>query len=205
MAVLVTVVKCRGLRDLALMLPMSWVKGLVAPVDQRRRRGQQSALDRWSIVVAPQEDCALSVAVAFDDAIALDSPSWAGPALRGAAGRRAGEDLLLPVEAGLAVSAFAAAAMPLGLPRLCLDQLRRGGASGDLLARARGLSDIAARGRWRSGASVRRCAKAGQVQKLLRALSSDAMLFCEWADENLQGAIEGAVAPKLPAGGFAGP
>ncbi|CAK0837412.1 unnamed protein product [Prorocentrum cordatum] len=218
MAGLVTVLKFWGLHDLALMVLMSWVaylrpgearglkvKDLVAPVGRKRRRGQQSALDHWSIVVAPQEDYVVSKTGTFDDAIALDSPSWAGPALEKAAGRRAGEELLLSVEAGLAVSKFRAAATPLGLPGLCLYQLRHGGASGDLLTKARGLSEIMARGRWLSGVSVRRCAKAGQVQKLLHALPRDAKLFCEWADENLQGIIEGAVAPRLPAGSSAGP
>ena len=125
--------------------------------------------------------------------------------MKKAAGRRAADQLLLSVAAGLAVSKFRAATALLGLPGLCLYQLRHGGASGDLLTKSRELSDIMARGRWLSGASVRRYAKAGQVQKLLHALPRHAKLFCEWADENLQGIIEGTEAPRLPAGGYTGP
>ena len=51
---------------------------------------------------------------------------------------------------------------------------------------------------------MRPCAKAGQVQKLLHALPLSAKRYCEWADENLQGILEGTIAARLPAAASTG-
>jgi hypothetical protein len=82
--------------------------------------------------------------------------------------------------------------------KVCLYQLRHGGASDDLLSCRREALEVQRRGRWRTDASVRRYGKPAQVQRALLKLTKSRVDFGRRSWENLEKLFSGAVAPHLP-------
>ena len=94
---------------------------------------------------------------------------------------------------------FKAATAHLGLPHLCLYQLRHGGASEELLEGRRSISEIMARGRWDTSSSLRRYAKPAQLQKLLGSLPPVKASYAQQSLLALSDLLIGRRAPWLSA------
>lgn len=79
------------------------------------------------------------------------------------------------------VRLFRLVASRLGLPDLCLYQLRRRRERRCVLGRVRDMQEVRAGGRWRSDASMRRHAKPAMLQRLLDLLALDKLAFYRMA------------------------
>ena len=86
----------------------------------------------------------------------------------------------------------------LHLPPTVLYQCRHGGASEDTLARRRTPLEVMSRGRWQAVNSVRRYAKAAQIQKYLDLVPLSTRQYCQWALTNLELFMTGKIRPRLP-------
>ena len=145
----------------------------------------------WNICLSPQEDDPQAVQSTtkvgtIDDTIILDRPRWLGVFVGAYFGKLKPMDLLFPDAAGRVVPAFKSACAALGLPPLCLYQLRHGGASEDILSKDREYLEVKARGRWCTDVSLRRYAKPAQLRRLMGELSPAARIYCERALKNLE-------------------
>ena len=163
--------------------------------------GAGEALQRWSLVVAPEERLEMSKTQTFDDTVLLDSPSFLGPQLQIMAGHQRGEHSLFQLAASNMLKAMKAACEELRItPPMGWYQLRHGGASADLLCRRRSITEIQARGRWRKPESMRRYAKSGQVGKTLNRLEPVVREFTQWSLKHLDAIMTDKVAVALPVG-----
>jgi hypothetical protein len=134
----------------------------------------------------------------FDDSVPLDHPAWLGALVAQRCAKLAPLAPLFQVEHQVLVAQFKAAVERLRLPATHLYQCRHGGASDDALAHRRDSMQIMARGRWQTIASVRRYSKAAQVQKYLALVGQKVRRYCQFAEANLQGLLQGTVAPLPP-------
>ena len=103
------------------------------------------------------------------------------------------------------VAAMEALQLP---PGTGLYQLRHGGASNDLLEKVRSWELVQARGRWLSGASVRRYAKTGVVRRYVAQVSDDVMHFGQKSVELIGEVLRGwrpAIPPPTAASSTTGP
>eukprot|EP00969_Alexandrium_andersonii_P257839 11400413-Alexandrium_andersonii.AAC.1 len=82
----------------------------------------------------------------MDDTVTLDRPEWIAEMLSKYVAHIPAEQKLFPMAESETVRLFREAAGMLGLPGLCMYQLRHGGASEDLLSGAREAELIRARG-----------------------------------------------------------
>jgi hypothetical protein len=173
------------------------IKDLVRPIASARHRAARGAPHAFfGLMVAPAEDLLPSKTQTFDDTVVLDRPAFLGPMLAGLAGRRSRDAVMFDVSAADMVRLWLEATALLGLPPMCLYQLRHGGASYDTAMRFRNFDEVMQRGRWLALSSVRRYAKSGQVQKLLEKLSPLHLQFTEWAANNLERILSGKVAAR---------
>ena len=74
-------------------------------------------------------------------------------------------------------------------------QCRHGGASEDLMSKMRDRSAVKDRGRWWTDASVKRYAKVGKIQQVLRKLSKAELDFCLRSVQLLPEVMAGKRAP----------
>ncbi|CAK0815500.1 unnamed protein product, partial [Prorocentrum cordatum] len=91
---------------------------------------------------------------ASDETVILDHLAWLGECLAAHVCGEAPTDLLFPARGAIVAAQFGEAARQCGLSRVCLCQLRRGGASGDILSGRRGRKTVRARGQWRKDSSL---------------------------------------------------
>ncbi|CAK0841452.1 unnamed protein product [Prorocentrum cordatum] len=121
------------------------VRQLLAP---SRASGQ---LQCWSLIPAPTQMDAgapgLTRTGTSDETVIIDHPAWLGERLFGVAARKCGP------------------------PRVCLYQLRHGGASGDIQSGRRGRKTVKARENWRTDSSLNRHGKPGAAHQLLNAMT----------------------------------
>ena len=141
-------------------------------------------LSKWCFSIAPQEDDpnvrqAVTKTGTMDDTIIFDQPPWFSDLIVKNFEMLPAEAPLFPFSAAEAAFHFKLAAGAMGLPELCMYQLRHGGASEDLLGQVRDIAAIKARGRWRTESSLRRYAKPAQIQRLLNKLDKRRRDFAE--------------------------
>ena len=157
------------------------------------------ALRVWSVVIAPEEDLVCSKTQTFDDTVLLDVPAFLGPMLGELAAGRDPQGFLFRATAPQMLYSMKTACELLNLaPTLNWYQLRHGGASADVLGRRRAGSEIQARGRWKRPESMRRYAKAAQVQKVLTRLGADQRRFTGWALANLEPIMKRTLVVRFP-------
>ncbi|CAK0818286.1 unnamed protein product, partial [Prorocentrum cordatum] len=138
-------------------------------------------LSHWSIILAPTETVGaprvLTKTGTSDETALLDEPAWLGPVLQAhARGKPPTAPLFTTGGPGMA-AAFGRAVAALGVPGVCLYQLRHGGASDDLLTQRRPADAVKARGHWKSESSLRRYAKPGAIHQLLNAMPAENRAF----------------------------
>ncbi|CAK0832385.1 unnamed protein product, partial [Prorocentrum cordatum] len=138
-------------------------------------------LSHWSIILAPTETVGaprvLTKTGTSDETVLLDEPAWLGPVLQAhARGKPPTAPLFTTGGPGMA-AAFGRAVAALGVPGVCLYQLRHGGASDDLLTQRRPADAVKARGHWKSESSLRRYAKPGAIHQLLNAMPAENRAF----------------------------
>lgn len=131
----------------------------------------------WSLILHPIEEGKVSKAQEFDETLLLDLPEQAVLA----------ETIYRVLRLGLRSpreKIFKATAKDLGkmmdyaATHLLMEslgaphpyRLRHAGASRDFLSKARTMSEIQQRGRWKAAASVRRYQKGGRIQQQLHSL-----------------------------------
>ena len=153
---------------------------LIPPV---RKKGP---LSHWTLSLAPQNEKAgaeqaVTKTGVVDDAIIMDQPPWLGALITKWFGALGPDEPLFPEDPNLVLKCFRAACQSLGLPPLCMYQLRHGGASEDLLSKTRDTQAVKARGRWTTDSSVRRYAKPAQLQRLANAMSPEGRVCAEFA------------------------
>ncbi|CAK0900553.1 unnamed protein product [Prorocentrum cordatum] len=153
------------------------VRQLLAP---SRASGQ---LQCWSLILAPtQMDASmpgdprgsrreLAKTGTSDETVIIGHPAWLGECPAAHVRGRAPTDLIFPAPGAFVAAQFGVAARKCGLPRVCLYQLRRGGASGDVLSGRRDRKTVKARGHWRTDSSLNRYGKPGAVHQLLNAMT----------------------------------
>ena len=117
----------------------------------------------------------------FDESLLLDNIVFIGPCLGALASLGGVLDRLWTHAAGTLREVFQSACLELNLEVLkpCLDGLRHGGASEDLLSRQRSISDVKARGRWASDSSLRRYSKATRLLSELTKVRPDVLAYGE--------------------------
>ena len=125
------------------------VQDLVAPVG-----GDTPALNRWALIIAPQERGNLSKTGTFDDTVLVDFPLELGPAVGRLRSKRAGNELLFPISSADDLMVWSAVTSAFDIPAVRY-QLRHTGASGDLLSRRRTEPEVGGRGRWQVSGDTR--------------------------------------------------
>ena len=170
---------------------------LIPPV---RKKG---ALSHWTLSLAPQNEVAggrqaVTKTGVVDDAIIMDQPPWLGAVITKWFGALKPDEPLFPEEPAVVLKSWRAACLTLGLPPLCMYQLRHGGASEDVLSKNRTSDEVKSRGRWRTETSLRRYAKPAQVQRLLNSLSPNLRVYAEQSFNNLEGLMSRKVRASLP-------
>ena len=110
------------------------------------------------------------------------------------------DDPVFALDETLTVNLFRQAGESLGLPKLCFYQLRRGGASEEMLDGSRLPEVIQARGRWRTQSSVRRYAKPAQFQRLLNSMPEAKLDYARKSYEALGQLVRHELAPWPPPG-----
>ena len=156
----------------------------------------------WSINLAPQTEDAREQQTTtktgvIDDIINLDHPAWLGPAFAKWIGHREPKEKIFKFSADDSVRLFRKAAESLGLPPLCLYQLRHGGASEEVVQGVGPMEAIKVRGRWKSDCSIRRYAKPATLWRLLASVSEHKLAACRLAVERLAGILEGRCASPI--------
>ncbi|CAK0866370.1 unnamed protein product [Prorocentrum cordatum] len=151
------------------------VRQLLAP---SRASGQ---LQRWSLILAPTQMDAgapgdprgphreLTKTGTSDETVILDHPAWLSECLAAHVRGKAPTDLISPTPGAFVAAQFGVAARKRGLPRVCLYQLRHGGASDVILSGRRDRKTVKARGHWRTDSSLNRYGKPGAAHQLLNA------------------------------------
>ncbi len=141
------------------------------------------------MIVAPSHRLETSKVGTSDEAAVLD---WRRLKLG-----KGGTEPLFSVKADVAVSEWWAACL-----RLMVDshryQLRRAGASADMLARSRSAGENMARGRWSTVVSLRRYAQPGVYQRHLRRLPAETRAFGERSCQHLKQVVTEGLAVVVP-------
>ncbi|CAK0911498.1 unnamed protein product [Prorocentrum cordatum] len=165
------------------MRPGEWgrvqVKHAIAP----RASGSQ-ALRQWALVLHPHdgEEARPSKTAEFDESLVLDLTCdlWLGGVLRRLTAAKPPDAALFSFSVEEFAEIFRRAARRLGLEPVPMPYLlRHAGAGRDFVNGLRPLSEVKRRGRWKTGASVRRYEKGGrlseQFAKLPPALQKHAL------------------------------
>ena len=129
----------------------------------------------WSVTLHPREAGVSSKTGVYDDSLLIDGPAfpWMPDLLAKLLRSRSPGAKLFDVSYNTWNAKFAQAARAAGLQPLLpvtLHQLRHGGASHELLVKARPQDEVKKRGRWATDQAVRRYAKGGRIQEQLNAL-----------------------------------
>jgi hypothetical protein len=169
------------------------VEDLVRPVP-----GGGFAFMWYGLIIAPQQRLLPSKTYVFDDTVLLDSPAWLGAevsrlCLDCSGVPRAKDGLLFDIPPGVLARQLSAATAVLGLPSLCLYQLRHGGASHDALTKVRAMQEIMSRGRWAAASSLKRYTKPGQIQKLVEKADPGCVRMGAWLVERMPLLLTGAL------------
>ncbi|CAK0820931.1 unnamed protein product [Prorocentrum cordatum] len=146
-------------------------------------------MDRWGIILFPQERGAMSKTGAHDDAIIFGNHDVDTARLvRFLMGRRSDDEMLFPIGMRLYKKHFDQACVDLGLDkfRLVTYQARRGGATRDILLQRRTLEETRKRGTWETYSSLRRYEKSGRVQKVMQSTPPHLLAFAKLARGNLE-------------------
>jgi len=153
-----------------------------------------AGMAHWTLTVAPQQELQPSKTQTFDDTVALDS--WLGPELGRYAKGRPAESALFTTGPKEAAKLWKAACKAVSLPpKTVAYQLRHGGASEDVLQKKRTHQEVGERGRWSTLASLRRYAKGGRLQRLLRGLPDHVTAYNEQCLRHLAGIVSGSRRP----------
>ncbi|CAE8620312.1 unnamed protein product [Polarella glacialis] len=172
------------------------VKDLVIPAG-----GMSKSMNNYAVIIAPFEDLQPSKTQTFDDTVIFDYPVWLGKEFQKLATGRNPQELLFDIKVAESIELFREALRVLGLDGE-LYQLRHGGASTDWLEKRRTPGEIKARGRWQCDSSLRRYAKAGQVQKTLNKMKSLERGFCSTAFSNLEKILNNKMNLAMPRPGM---
>ena len=132
------------------------------------------------INLSPVEDLIPGKTGVFDEAIVLDTDlSWIVPFYECLTNGRDPEALLWPVTVSEILGSLDSAITCLQLSSLniCRYALRHGGASEDLITRARTPLEVKRRGTWRSDASLKRYGKEAKLLGELKKVSPDVLDF----------------------------
>lgn len=121
----------------------------------------------------------LSTTGTMHDTVLLGEPEWLGGLVAAHCENCRPNDSVFAIQAEESVRLFRMVAARLGLPDLCLYQLRHRGVTEDVLGRVRDIQEVQvrSRGRWRTDASVRRYGKPAMLQHLLDLLAPDKLAF----------------------------
>jgi len=160
--------------------------------------GSNPGLHHWTLNLADFDWGKPSKTQTYDDAVICDHPAWLGPALgRLAAGAAPTQPLFADSHDRL-LEVWNLVTRRLHLPATVLYQCRHGGASEDTLARRRTPLEVLSRGRWQAVTSVRRYAKAAQVQKYLDMVPAPTRHYCQWALANLALIMTNKIRARAP-------
>ena len=159
----------------------------------------------WSIHFAPQSDRPtapqqITKTGTMDDTVIMDRPAWMASLITKLCKGLAPDDLVFAMDGSLSVNLFRQAGKSLGLPKLCLYQLRHGGASEEMLDGSRLPEVIQARRRWRTQTSVRRYAKPAQLQRLLNLMPEAKLDYARKSYEASGQLVRHELAPWPPPG-----
>ena len=162
-------------------------------------------LSHWSIHLAPQSDRPtasqqITKTGTMDDTVIMDRPMWMAALIAKLCKGLAPDDFVFAIDESLSVNLFRLAGQRLGIPKLCLYQLRHGGASEEMLDGSRLPEVIQARGRWRTQTSVRRYAKPAQLQRLLNSMPEAKLDYARKSFEALGQLVRHELAPWPPPG-----
>lgn len=134
----------------------------------------------------------------MDDTVPFDKPGWVNLLVARHFEKLQPMDRLFDLSDSDTVKMFNAAVRRLGLPPLCMYQLRHGGASEDILSQNRPIHEVKTRGRWKTESSLRRYSKPAQVPRLLAALPPDKLVFARTSWERIEELMLRRRAPRLP-------
>ena len=169
------------------------VKNLVAPVV-----GAGKQYQHFTLVVRDEEDEIPDKTGVFSNSLPLGNPetkAWLGKALQKMVKKRKAEDPLFNLDSEKFRKKFQQAGSWLGLPNLHTYQLRHGGASDDLGKGHRDHNGVKARGRWKTDSSVRRYAKFGKVQELMKKMPPWALQYCTRSMHKMEAVVMGRAPP----------
>ena len=161
---------------------------LIAPV-------AATGLDRWALVLAPQEREVATKTGTYDETVAIGNFDVDLTQLLAQKKRTtANGDLVFKTDAVKYRKAFSKAAKRLGLEQWCLTtyQARHGGATRDILLQRREMEEVRKRGHWKTYSSVRRYEKSGRVQRVLGETAPQVLTWCQEAAEKLPSTLRGS-------------
>ena len=168
------------------------MKDLVPPA------GTNDGLQHWTLIVAPQELLEPSKTYTYDDSIVLDHPPFLPLLLPELKLGRPGDELLFNIATSTLLSHWRQAVEELALPDAVLYQLRHAAASADILSKRRTPTEIMARGRWSTLASLKRYAKGGKAQQMMHALAPATKRYCLEVEANFEAIVLQRVAAYSP-------
>ena len=149
-----------------------------------------SLYTQWGLIVNSAELGVPGKTGLTDEAVVLDQQEW-WPLWASLRAARADSMPLWTFTADQARVEFNDAVEFLGIPgQPSLYVLRHSGASDDLLASRRPLSDIKARGRWVTDASLRRYAKSTRLQRTINELHDSVILFGQLVEKQIVPLVE---------------
>ena len=160
--------------------------------------GHNPGLHHWTLNLADFDCGRPSKTQTYDDAVLCDHPSWLGPALGQLAAGAAPTQLLFADSHDRLLEVWNLVMKRLHLPVTVMYQCLHGGAGEDTLARRRAPLEVMSRGRWQAVTSMRRYAKAAQIQRYLDLVPLPARRYCQWALANPELFMTGKIRPRMP-------
>ena len=171
-------------------------KHIVPPVSRAGAQYQQ-----FAVIIRDIEEGKPDKTGIYDNTLLLDNPrtkDMLGPELAKLAKISGPSKPIFPFSNEEYRTQFVNAAKVLGVNKVHTYQLRHGGASEDLNSKTRDHLAIRERGRWKTDSSLRRYAKVGKIQKMLRDLDVHKLEFCKRAVMDMPRVMRGVIPAKLP-------
>lgn len=171
-------------------------KHIVPPVSRAGAQYQQ-----FAVIIRDIEEGKPDKTGIYDNTLLLDNPrtkDMLGPELAKLAKISGPSKPIFPFSNEEYRTQFVNAAKVLGVNKVHTYQLRHGGASEDLNSKTRDHLAIRERGRWKTDSSLRRYAKVGKIQKMLRDLDVHKLEFCKRAVMDMPRVMRGVLPAKLP-------
>ena len=150
------------------------VKQLIPP---QPAAGPQYQL--WGLLLNPTEDGVPGKTGLWDQTVLWDNHLWMNEVFARLVGGRHGDSPLWPVQAGAVTSEFMLSCEELSLHsiRPCRYGLRHGGASEDILTKARELEAVKRRGHWKSDSSLKRYGKETRLLAEIQKVSPTVIAY----------------------------